>query len=191
MSAASAQPILIRPEPTPNPLSVRFVVNRILVEEGTANFPSPESVEDRSPLAKRLFEIPGVTGVMLGRTFVTVTSAETGDLNTVIIETEKAIEAHDAAGEQALVGDPDPAPEMPGADNPTARRVIEIIDNEIRPAVAMDGGDITFGSYNDGVVQLHLRGSCSGCPSSLMTLKMGIERRLKEELPEIVSVVAI
>ena len=185
------QPILIRPEPTPNPMSVRYVVNRNWLDEGTANFPTVESVGERSPLATRLFAIEHIAGVMLGRNFVTVTSDDLGDLNAIIVATEKAIEEHDASGEPTLIGAADPQPELPGADDPVTRRIVQIIETEIRPAVAMDGGDITFGSYTDGVVKLHLRGSCSGCPSSMMTLKMGIERRLKEEMPEIVSVEAV
>jgi Fe-S cluster biogenesis protein NfuA len=180
--------IVVRPEPTPNPASVRFVVNRPIMERGTADFPSAEAAE-RSPLAKQVFALPGVRGVFLGSNFITTTVDEDEVRWDLLGEqVTEIVKAHLATGEAAVEGGAD---QFQQGGTGIEQGIIRVIENEIRPAVAMDGGDIVFAGYKDGIVSLHLRGSCSGCPSSMMTLKMGIERRLQEEFPEVVSVEAV
>lgn len=176
-------------ERTPNPNSIKWVVSRSLVEPGRgAYFEDPPGPEV-SPLADRLFAVDGVTGVFVAPGFITVTKGEAVEWTDIAQALVDAIKAHVESGERAVAEDyrPHDGEEEGGA----SARIREIIDTEIRPAVAMDGGDITFADYSDGVVRVHLQGSCSGCPSSTATLKMGIEARLREEIPELVEVVAL
>jgi Fe-S cluster biogenesis protein NfuA len=192
MTHAQASPLQIYPEATPNPASVRFVLNRPVLEEGTAEFKTAEAAEGRSPLAAKLFMLAAVRGVFLGSDFVTVTAAAGVDWNNLAASVIDTIKAHCDSGEAALVGAPDPAESAPAGEKSAIAEAIEkIIAQEIRPAVAMDGGDVVFREFRDGVVYLSMRGSCHGCPSALMTLKMGIERRLQEDFPEIREVKAI
>lgn len=186
MSTSDSSAIMIRPEPTPNPASMRFVLDRPVLESGTADFTCAEEAEN-SPLALRLFALEGISGVFLGPNFVTATSegANWSELRQQVID---AIREHLSMGEPVLIGASDAQAEG-GSD--VAEGIIRVIEEEIRPAVAMDGGDVVFQSYDNGIVRLRLRGACSGCPSALFTLKMGIERRLQEEFPEIVSVEAV
>lgn len=180
--------ILLRPEPTPNPASVRFVLDRPVLERGVADFTTAAAAE-RSPLAHKLFALEGVSGVMLGTNFVTVTAEDPTDWVHLAQEVAEKIREHMATNEPVLVG---PADEpVQREDDEIALGIIRVIDEEIRPAVAMDGGDVVFVGYENGVVRLKLRGACQGCPSAMMTLKLGIERRLQAEFPEIVAVEAV
>jgi len=188
MSSTDSSEIRVRPEPTPNPASIRFVVDATILESGTADFQNAESVKGRSVLAETLFGLDGVTGVFLGPNFVTITAPDVIEWDRMGESVIGAIQEHLAGGKPILIGDTNDFME---GDGEIERGIIQIIENEIRPAVAMDGGDIIFGGFEGGIVRLHLRGSCSGCPSSLMTLKMGIERRLQEDFPEIQGVEAI
>ena len=184
----AANDLMIYPEPTPNPASVRFVLDRPVIERGTADFPAADRAEN-SPLARRLFALDGVRGVLLGPNFVTVTADSSSDWSALVDLVTDVIRAHFDSGEAALIGGADEL--QVHADSEIEQGIVRVIEVEIRPAVAMDGGDIVFGGYENGIVHLHLRGACAGCPSSMMTLKMGIERRLQEEFPEIVAVEAI
>ena len=186
MATADANNITIQPEATPNPASMRFVIDRPVLEAGTAEIVDAAQAEC-SPLAKKLFALAGVSGVFLGPNFVTVTAGNANwqELRDAVME---QIRAHYASGEAALEGQGDTDVEGLGE---TEQGVLRVIEEEIRPAVAMDGGDVVFDSFKDGIVYLRLRGACSGCPSAVFTLKMGIERRLKAEFPEIVSVEAL
>ena len=176
---------------TPNPNTLKFVVNQMLLEKGAANFPNRESTNN-SPLAQKLFDVDGVTGVMIGRNFITLTKEGNGDWEKIYQTGLKTIADYLATGQKAVEGDVTTSPERhAGATGEIETKIKQILDDEIRPAVAMDGGDITFDKYVDGVVYLFLQGSCSGCPSSTMTLKMGIETRLREAIPEIKEVVSI
>jgi Fe-S cluster biogenesis protein NfuA len=182
---------------TPNPNTLKYVVSQTLLLAGAENFKTPESAKDNSLLATELFSIQGITQVMVGKNFVTITLGDQDsltELNDQIIETIKNflktgrpavnpdyLKKKADLASQIREGDPD------SLDN----RIQKILDDEIRPAVAMDGGDITFDRFQDGVVYLHMKGSCAGCPSSTATLKMGIENRLKEAIPEVVEVVAV
>jgi Fe-S cluster biogenesis protein NfuA len=179
----------LRAERTPNPNSVRWVLGRPLVEPGCrAHFEAPPPPEI-SPLAARLFRVAGVAGVFVADRFVTVTkdpAVEWPDLAQGLVD---CLKAFGASGEPAL-GPAWTSPPSSGDDGIEAR-IQRILDEEIRPYVAQDGGDVIFAGYRDGRVELYLQGSCSGCPSSTATLKLGIEARLREAMPEIEEVVAL
>jgi Fe-S cluster biogenesis protein NfuA len=176
-------------ERTPNPNSIKWVLGFDLAEGGVSAQFDAAPAEDVSPLAARLFAIDGVTTVFVASNFVTVTKRE--DLEW----TELAEPIVDAL--KQVLGDGGPAlgPAFePGAaadDSEVEARIRRVLDEEVRPAVAMDGGDVVFSDFRDGVVELYLQGSCSGCPSSTATLKHGIEARLRESIPEVQRVVAL
>lgn len=179
-------------ERTPNPHSVKWVLGQPVVAPGqgvaTVAFetaPGP----DLSPLASRLFAVEGVVGVLLGPDFVTVSKepeCEWTDLAPPIVA---AIKDWAGCGEAAL-GDSWEPPPRPDDDEVVAR-IRKVIEQDLQPYVAMDGGEIAFAGYRDGTVEVYLRGACAGCPSSTITLRTGIEARLKEEVPEVQAVVSI
>lgn len=175
---------------TPNPNTLKYSVNRQLIDRGTANFLNKEDADQKSPLASKLFEVPGICGVMIGRNFVTVTKTEDGDWDVVHKSSSSIIEKHLSQNEVVL-NDVAPHEAHKGGESEIENKIREILDQEIRPAVAMDGGDITFEKYENGTVYVYLQGACSGCPSSTATLKMGIETRLRQAIPEIVEVVSV
>jgi Fe-S cluster biogenesis protein NfuA len=170
---------------------LKYSVNRQLLTKGAVSFVKQADAEAKSPLAAKLFAIPGICGVMVGKDFVTVTKTEDGDWDVVHKNTSQAIEDHLKRNEPVVNEELVSTDGHKGGDTDIERKIREILDNEIRPAVAMDGGDITFDRFDAGVVYLYMQGSCSGCPSSTATLKMGIETRLKEAVPEVVEVVAV
>lgn len=179
-------------ERTPNPNSVKWVLGQPVVEPGRAlgavSFTSAPG-KDLSPLAAGLFEVEGVLSVLLGPDFVTVSKEadrEWTDLAPPIVAHIKEW----AGSEQDALGPAWQAPE-PGDEGETIARIRQVIEEDVQPYVAMDGGEITFAGFRDGVVEVYLRGACAGCPSSTITLKVGIEARLKEEIPEVLSVVAL
>ncbi len=175
-------------ERTPNPNSVKWVLGRSLSEEGGAHFETAVD-ESVSPLAARLVALDGVQGVFIASNFGTVTKSEEiqwADLAQGVVD---AIKAFVASEEPTFGPDWDPRPTGPAGE--IADRIRHILESEVRPAVAQDGGDIIFAGFRDGVVEVYLQGSCAGCPSSTMTLKMGIEERLRQEIPEVSEVVAL
>lgn len=179
----------MRAERTPNPNSVKWVLSTPLLEAGrSAHFEAPVASEV-SPLAARLFEIDGVAGVFLAASFVTVTKRPEVDWPALAQPLVDAIKAFAASGEDALGPAFDAGAAAAGDE--IAQRIQRVLDEEIRPYVAQDGGDVLFAGYRNGVVELYMQGSCSGCPSSTATLKMGIEARLREAVPEVQEVVAI
>jgi Fe-S cluster biogenesis protein NfuA len=179
----------MRAERTPNPNSVKWVLSTTIVEPGrSAQFDAPVGPEV-SPLAARLFAIDGVTAVFLASSFVTVTKSPEIDWPALAQSLVDAIKEFAASGEDALGPAWDAAAAAEGGE--IAMRIQRVLDEEIRPFVAQDGGDVIFAGYRDGVVELYMQGSCSGCPSSTATLKLGIEARLREAVPEVVEVVAI
>jgi Fe-S cluster biogenesis protein NfuA len=185
----------IQLEWTPNPNTLKYVVDRQLLNSGAVNMTSLEQAEARSPLAAKLLKVKGVVGVMLGTNFITVTKGDDGEwdeLNDGVMDT---LDSHLTAGEPVLTAQGQEQAAAPvqasGADAQIQQRIQQILDEEIRPAVANDGGDITLERYEGGIAYLHLQGSCAGCPSSTMTLKMGIESRLREVIPELNEVVAV
>jgi len=178
--------MFIQTEPTPNPQTLKFLPGRMVLGTGTAEFRSPEEAHS-SPLAERLFNIDNVSGVFLGNDFVAVTKSagEWQHLKPAILG---AIMEHFMSGIPVLVEDPtddDDGEFFDEADTETVATIKELIETRVRPAVAQDGGDITFRGFRDGVVYLNMRGACSGCPSSTATLKHGIENLLRHFVPEV------
>ena len=178
--------MFIQTEQTPNPATLKFLPGRSVVAQGTANFPDRESAH-RSPLAERLFELPNVAGVFLGSDFITVTKDSNGDWHQLKGAILAAIMEHFTTGRPVLLDAVQPAAEA-AEDDEVVVQIKELLETRVRPAVAMDGGDIIFHDYADGVVYLHMQGSCSGCPSSTATLKAGIENMLRHYIPEVVEV---
>lgn len=173
---------------TPNPNSLQFCVNRELVSGGSYNFPDAESAK-ASPVAEALFALGSVAGVLIGRDFVTVTKKNEQDWPSIAASVSEVLNKRLLPGEKIV--DETLTPKSEGGISETEIQIRRVIDEEIRPAVARDGGDIVFDSYEDGIVRLRLQGACSSCPSSIMTLKMGIENRLKQVIPEIREVVSV
>jgi len=176
-------------ERTPNPDSIKWVVGEPLMRDGTTADFTECPAEDVSPLAAALFGIAGVTGVFFASNFATVTklpSVEWTDIAQPIVD---AIKACSESG--GLVLGPAFVPPDPAAEGEIVARIRSILDNEVRPAVARDGGDIVFAGFRDGMVEVYMHGACSGCPSSTATLKHGIEARLREEIPEVEGVIAL
>lgn len=159
---------------------------------GTANFATPDEA-GASPLAARLFRLDGVAGVFLGADFVSVAKREVADWTALEPVVREEIAAHFEGGEPVLLAggtDADPSAEA-AAEGGVAGRIRELLDTRIRPSVAMDGGDIVYRGFEDGVVYLSLQGACLGCPSSTATLKMGVENLLRHYLPDVVRVEAV
>jgi Fe-S cluster biogenesis protein NfuA len=176
--------MFIQTELTPNPASLKFLPGRPVLGEGTAEYRTADEAAV-SPLAERLFGVSGVAGVFLGSDFITVTKAD-GEWSHLKPAVLGAIMEHFMSGapvtsEVQAAGAESYAPE----DAETVAVIKELIDTRVRPAVANDGGDITFQGFRDGVVYLNMRGSCAGCPSSTATLKHGIEKLLRHFVPEV------
>ncbi len=184
--------MFIQTESTPNPATLKFLPGCAVTGEGGADFPSRETAS-RSPLAEALFEIDGVSALYFGPDFITVTKSDAEwqhlkpQILGVIMEHFQMQRPVMQAGAGGAVA-PDGHAEHDGADGEIVDQIKELLDTRVRPAVAQDGGDITFDHYDNGIVYLHMRGSCSGCPSSTQTLKVGIERMLKHYIPEISEV---
>lgn len=173
-------------EATPNPQSMKFIVTAQIAHE-SMNFVSATETA-RSPLARKIFGFPWAGGVFIGPTFVTVTKQEWVDWDVLAEPLAELIKEHVQRGEAVLI---EAATEEDDSnDSEIVRHIKQILREEIRPAVAMDGGDIVFEKFEDGRVYLHMQGACAGCPSSTMTLKDGIETRLKAAIPDIVEVVS-
>ncbi|HJU19013.1 MAG TPA: NifU family protein [Stellaceae bacterium] len=180
--------MFIQTEQTPNPATLKFLPGRAVMATGTANFPDRDAAR-RSPLAERLFALPQVTGVFLGSDFITVTKDEEADWYQLKPAILAAVMEHFTAGRPVLnPGAEGAAPEADEEDDEIVAQIKELLETRVRPAVAMDGGDIIFHDFADGVVYLHMQGSCSGCPSSTATLKAGIENMLRHYIPEVVEV---
>lgn len=172
-------------ERTPNPDSVKWVLGRTVMEGGvTVHFDAPPGTEV-SPLAEGLFSVDGVLGVFLASNFVTVTKRS----EVTWADLAEPVAAAIREGVETPVG-PAFEPPAPEADEALAARIRSVIDEEVRPAVARDGGDVMFIGFQDGVVEIAFRGACSGCPSSGATLENGIEARIRERVPEVRGVVA-
>jgi Fe-S cluster biogenesis protein NfuA len=181
--------MFIQTETTPNPATLKFLPGREVMEAGTVDFADAASAA-RSPLATRLFQIPGVARVFLGNDFVTVTKGD-GEWQHVKPAILGAIMEHFTSGEPVLTeGDAQVGGAAEG-DSEIVVQIKELLDVRVRPAVAQDGGDIVFHGFEDGVVYLHMQGACSGCPSSTATLKSGIENMLRHYIPEVVEVRAV
>lgn len=188
--------MFIQTEATPNPATLKFLPGREVLASGTMEFNDRETAA-RSPLAERLFNVPGVTGVFYGSDFVTVTKDDSDwqHLKPAILGAimehymsggplmaDGSIDGDDTDGEDEFFNE---------ADAETVGIIKDLIETRVRPAVANDGGDITFRGFRDGIVYLNMKGACSGCPSSTATLKHGIQNLLKHFVPEVTEVEAV
>ncbi|MCC5983516.1 MAG: NifU family protein [Rhodobacteraceae bacterium] len=183
--------MFIQTESTPNPATLKFLPGQEVMAAGTADFPSAETAHT-SPLARRVFAAEGVTGVFLGSDFITVTKDDGADWAHIKPAILGAIMEHFQSGAPVIEGDGAAAASGHAAhDGPDAEivdQIKQLLDTRVRPAVAQDGGDITFHGFERGVVYLHMQGACAGCPSSTLTLKMGIENLLRHYIPEVTEV---
>lgn len=179
--------MFIQTEQTPNPATLKFLPGQVVLESGTADFTNAAQGA-ASPLAKALFELEGVKGVFFGHDFVTVTKDDTREWATLKPHILAAIMDHFLSGMPAMGDGAQHAEQVGQNDTPVEKQIRELIDERVRPAVAQDGGDITFDRFENGIVFLHLKGSCAGCPSSTATLKSGIENMLKHYVPEVTEV---
>jgi Fe-S cluster biogenesis protein NfuA len=186
--------MFIQTEATPNPATLKFIPGRLVLDSGAMEFTSREAA-GRSPLAERLFDVPGVTGVFYGSDFITVTKND-GDWQQLKPAILGAIMEHYMSGapllaDGAIAGDDlmDEADEFfSEQDAETVAQIKDLIETRVRPAVANDGGDITFRGFKDGVVYLNMKWACSGCPSSTATLQHGIQNLLRHFVPDVVEV---
>jgi Fe-S cluster biogenesis protein NfuA len=190
--------MLIRTEQTPNPATRKFLPEQTVMDAGTRDFPDAESAE-ASPLASALFSSGMVEGVFYGRDFISVTSApgtSWGDLEPLVLETllDHFVSGAPLFAQGTAAGiriDDAPAFEEDPADADIIDQIKELIETRVRPAVAQDGGDIVYRGYKDGRLFLGMQGACSGCPSSAITLKRGIENLIRHYVPELESVEAV
>jgi Fe-S cluster biogenesis protein NfuA len=181
--------MFIQTESTPNPATLKFLPGLAVLDSGTADFPAPDTAA-KSPLARRIFAVEGVTGVFLGNDFVTVTKADATLWEHVKPAILGAIMEHFQSGQPVIEGERAESAHAAhdGPDGEIVKQIKELLDTRVRPAVAQDGGDITFHGFDRGVVYLHMKGACAGCPSSTLTLKMGIENLLRHYIPEVTEV---
>lgn len=189
--------MFIQTEATPNPATLKFLPGKVVLEAGTADFRDAEVAGGTSPLAGKLFAVPGVTGVFFGYDFITITKEDGPDwqhLKPAILGTimehfmsgAPVMAANDVASHAETDGE-----FFDDADVEIVDTIKELLETRVRPAVAQDGGDITFRGYENGTVYLHMKGACSGCPSSTATLKHGIQNLLRHFVPEVQHVEAI
>ena len=187
--------MFIQTEATPNPSTLKFLPGRVVMERGTAEFRSKDEADGVSPLAMGLFDVRGVSGVFFGYDFITITN-ETEDWAHIKPAILGAIMQHFQAGYPVMMSEP-PAEVATGeefydeGDEALVATVKELLETRVRPAVAQDGGDITFRGFRDGTVYLNMRGACAGCPSSTATLKYGIQNLLRHFVPEVEQVEAV
>ena len=177
--------------PTPNPNTVKFLVNKAFMEIGSIDFNTKEKASG-STLPEALFDVAGITGVMIGTNFVSISKEDSAGWETVLEPASDLIK--DLCAQDIDYFDPEllkQAAESAENDSEVVKKIKGILDSEIRPAIAMDGGDCEFCGYEDGILTLKMQGACSDCPSSVMTLKMGIENRLREDIPDLKEVVQV
>ena len=188
--------MFIQTEATPNPATLKFLPGKEVLAEGTADFRDAEAAAQASPLAGKLFSIPGVTGVFFGYDFVTVTKDEGLEWQHLKPAILGAIMEHFMSGAPMMSAGSQENSERADqdgefyaeADQEIVVTIKELLETRVRPAVAQDGGDITFRGYENGVVFLNMKGACAGCPSSTATLKHGIQNLLKHFVPEVQQV---
>jgi Fe-S cluster biogenesis protein NfuA len=182
--------MFIQTEGTPNPATLKFLPGRPVVTGDPVDMPNPKSAR-RSPLAERLFQVDGVTGVFLGGDFITVTKRADKQWDLLKPALLGVIMEHFVADRPVLSEGSVAAAQSDQEDTEIVSQIKELLDTRVRPAVAQDGGDIVFRGFERGIVYVHLQGSCSGCPSSTATLRMGIENMLKHYVPEVMEVRAV
>ncbi|KAK2173728.1 hypothetical protein NP493_851g01025 [Ridgeia piscesae] len=184
--------MFIQTQDTPNPNSLKFIPGTPVLESGTADFPNMK-VAKTSPLAKSLFRVEGVSGVFFGTDFITVTKGS-DDVCWSVLKPDvfAAIMDFFASGQPVLTADPASVEEETYDDeDETVSLIRELLDTRIRPTVQEDGGDIIFMGFEDGIVKLKMQGSCTGCPSSTVTLKSGVQNMLQFYIPEVVEVIQV
>lgn len=185
--------VSIYTEMTPNPETMKFVANKLLYPGKSVDFQSEETAAP-SPLAKQLFGFPFIKGVFIASNFITLTKTIETDWNDVIPSIREFLKEYLEEGKLIVNEEELNAIEDHQASNAddtdVVKRIKELLENYVKPAVEMDGGAISFKSYHHGIVSLSLQGSCSGCPSSMITLKSGIEGMMKRMIPEVKEVVA-
>ncbi len=182
--------MFIQTEYTPNPQTLKFLPGKVVMDNGTAFFQNAEEGSN-SPFARRLFEVDGVEGVFFGSDFITITKNQKIDWEVMKPLILGSIMDHYNSGEETISNveeKENTSLKTDEHDNDIVKQIKELLDTRVRPAVAMDGGDIIYDSFKDGIVYLHMQGACSGCPSSTATLKMGIENMLKHYVPEVQEV---
>lgn len=181
--------MFIQTQETPNPETLKFIPGNVVIEEGTATFHAEDDLS-RAPLAQTIFNVKGIKSVFFARDFVTVTKQADQDWSYLKPLMLSCIMDHFMAGFPAVLETVERSATNVSDDEIT-KQIKEIIETKVRPAVAQDGGDITFKEFKDGVVYLEMHGACSGCPSSTVTLKSGIENMLKHYIPEVISVESV
>ena len=181
--------MFIQTESTPNPATLKFLPGQTVLGAGTADFPNADTA-GKSPLASRIYAVDGVSGVFFGSDFVTVTKAEPIEWDHIKPAILGAIMEHFQSGQPVIEGEAADTGHAAhdGPDSDIVIQIKELLDTRVRPAVAQDGGDITFHGFDRGIVYLHMQGACAGCPSSTLTLKMGIENLLRHYITEVVEV---
>ena len=184
--------MFIQTEETPNPLTLKFIPGKVLLENGTQEFKSKKAAKSNS-LANMLFEDENVDGVFIGKDFITITKSD--QVNWDSLKPSILSKIHDFLSSGKEIENQNKKNEIKENYNKKDLEIVKqikgLLEERIKPAVAQDGGDISFVKFDNGVVYLELRGACAGCPSSTITLKSGIENMLKDYIPEIVSVEAI
>ena len=183
--------MFIQTEATPNPATLKFLPGRAVLEAGTLDMPNKQAAA-QSPLAERLFDIPNVGGVFFGSDFISVTKSD-GEWQQIKPAILGAIMEHYMSGAPLVAAGAQPAASaddefFDAKDADTVATIKDLIETRVRPAVAGDGGDITFKGYKEGIVFLQMKGACSGCPSSTATLQHGIQNLLKHFVPDVVEV---
>jgi Fe-S cluster biogenesis protein NfuA len=187
--------MFIQTEETPNPATLKFIPDgHVILKNGTAEFKNQKQAETKSPLALQLFAITGVEAVFFGHDFITITKSGNAVWKYLTSEVQAVIMDFFLTGKNPMFENQENANSKEAnetsneGDSEIVKQIKELIEIKVRPAVAMDGGDIIFHSFENGVVYLMLKGSCSGCPSSTVTLKSGIENMLKHYIPEVEAV---
>lgn len=182
---------MIYTEITPNPASLKFVTGVTFLKKGTADFPSIDTVED-APLVKKMFDFRFTEAILVGKNFITLTKGNDFTWEEVIPVVKEFLKSYLASGQPVLTGKYlEIEADAPINESELEQRIRQIIDESVRPAVERDGGDIIYQGFDEGVVKLKMQGSCAGCPSSMVTLKAGIEGLLTRMIPEVKSVIAI
>ena len=183
--------MFIQTEQTPNPQTLKFLPGRVVMKEGTAFYETSKEANN-SPFAKRLFDLDGVQNVFFGSDFITIKKSETLDWQVMKPIILGAIMDHFNSNNETIddisIAKGAESLKQNESDSDLVKQIKELLDTRVRPAVAMDGGDIVYQNFQDGIVYLEMQGSCSGCPSSTATLKMGIENMLKHYVPEVKEV---
>ena len=199
-TTTTKSPVMLYTEQTPNPESLKYVTNRMLYK-GTADFRTADLAKEWSPLATALFELPYVKGVYICNNFVTISKEFNFSWDDLMLKLKEFIKAY-IEDDKAILNDGfedamkkieeenNVGYEYTGEEAELVKKIKELIDTYVKPAVEMDGGNIEFKSFDKGVVTVILQGSCSGCPSSTVTLKSGIEGMLKRMVPEVTEVVS-